>query len=204
MPPLSPDVPPIRNPTHTRWPRWPQILRGTRSIRLFGCSSTSEKNQVDAPADHAICHKSALWRFFFGLSDNTDIGKQTVALYDVDIVIFWELYMLSGRDIYSWLSLCDPEVLPHDTPPPDGPCYPRMCHLAVGRWTRPTNTGDPHPTNTVYTCIEILTKWNPQIQIWGMLGFAVAPWGFADSEFPAQIQTNVLLTFIYILSHPIF
>ena len=66
--------------------------------------------------------------------------------------------MLSGRDIYSWLSLCDPEVLPHDTPPPDGPCYPRMCHLAVGRWTRPTNTGDPHPTNTVYTCIEILTK----------------------------------------------
>ena len=31
-----------------------------------------------------------------------------------------------------------------------------------------------------------------------MLGFAVAPWGFADSEFPAQIQTNVLLTFIYI------
>ena len=39
--------------------------------------------------DHAICHKSALWRFFFGLSDNTDIGKQTVALYDVDEVIFW-------------------------------------------------------------------------------------------------------------------
>ena len=108
--------------------------------------------------------------------------------------------MLSGRDIYSWLSLCDLEVLPHDTPPPDGPCYPRMCHLAVGRWTRPTNTGDPHPTNTVYTCIEILTKWNPQIQIWGMLGFAVAPWGFADSEFPAQIQTNVLLTFIYLIS----
>ena len=108
--------------------------------------------------------------------------------------------MLSGRDIYSWLSLCDPEVLPHDTPPPDGPCYPRMCHLAVGRWTRPTNTGDPHPTNTVYTCIEILTKWNPQIQIWGMLGFAVAPWGFADSKFPAEIQTNVLLTFIYLIS----
>ena len=34
-----------------------------------------------------------------------------------------------------------------------------------------------------------------------MLGFAVAPWGFADSEFPAQIQTNVLLTFhIYLIS----
>ena len=110
-------------------------------------------------------------------------------------------YILSAKDIYFWLGLCDPEVLPHDTPPPDGPCYPRMCHLAVGRWTRPTNTGDPHPTNTVYTCIEILTKRNPQIQIWGMLGFAVAPWGFADSEFPAQIQTNVLLTFhIYLIS----
>ena len=38
---------------------------------------------------------------------------------------------------------------------------------------------------------------NPNL---GMLGFAVAPWGFADSEFPAQIQTNVLLTFIYLIS----
>ena len=28
---------------------------------------------------------------------------------------------------------------------------------------------------------------NPQIQNRGMLRFAVIPWGFADSEFPAQI-----------------
>ena len=39
-------------------------------------------------------------------------------------------------------------------------CYPRMCHLAVGRCAHHVNTGS-----------------NPQIQIQGMLGFAVCPPG---------------------------